>query len=654
MSESDESLNDKSPLRIYEDQDGALLYPDEKNDNNRSNFIVSLYNHKVALLLTKKDKKTTIYCHIIASKRKGREIGLYLVYGSELSEDTFEDFRKRGEIVLKEMEFNFSDIEDSSNTIFGNNIVFKNINYFDLGKNVPFFNANEMCLLERELSIGERLTYSGGNRSKITNFVGSFLENIPEFSLCISSMQSEICTINIQSDFQNNDLSPTGNTKIIIARIENQIKEIQENEKKEQEKKSKENACAKFNSAINQLKLRGCSNSSILKYLYTRCLSSDSPIALFIQILVKSECNSNKSKGFSDRERINLTKELIRLFKDPSFGNMLDDRIITDELIKCLSQIKESTDPQDLRTNEIIKELTKSTHYELNELDTAITQLKPYKLNNSDIITYVYQNSILSSPIDQFVKTVVYSDTVFNRKKKLISEDKSKLTNSFIDLFKYLNSKNMLDWKIIWEDEHIKILVKNANPQIAQVEPQKNQTSSSKKAHNSRINPQENLDHLFTKYEKKFFLNSPKDVDSQTKNPSEQIDDSDSGILKKFKKILNKIEKKLFPNSPKDVNSQTKNHSESTEYPESGNENKQNKKNEKQVNAQTTNQSEPIVRLGSGLRKEKDKKKNDKVAIIFLLFLLIMALSLIVVFLIHLGFISFSQFSIGNSTPGLT
>ncbi len=610
MPENDNRLNDNSPLIIYEDQDGALLYPSEKSETNKSRFVTSLYDHKIALLLSKKERKITIYCHIIAAKRGGREIGLYLVHEDEPSIYSFENFKEYAEKLLKELEFNFSDVDDSSNNIFGNNIIFKNIDVFDSGKNEQFYNDDEIYLLKQELSKGERLTYSGGNEYTIPNFVASFLKNIPECHICISSTQSDSCNLNIRTDFRNSDLNPTGNTKIIIERIKKQIKEKEEKKRKEKAEKLKVDALCSLENSIKQLQSRGCNNSYILKYLYSYSLSPDTPIDLFIQILVKSECNINEGRRYSKDD---LTNELLKLFKNSRFKSMLDDRFITTYLIERLDQIKESKDPQGLITNESKESTISVRTEELNELDNAIKQL-PCQVDNSEIIMYVYRH-ISSSPIDKFIKTVIDSDIAIKRGKEIIYNDKFNLTSKLIELFNYLSSKNMLDWKLIEKDEYIKTLIKNTNHKNAQTEPKNYQLSNSKKPLSRKIQ------NLYDRY-----------IGLQGKK-----------LLSSGKKFISNLSKKF--------NAQTENQYKSINNRDYGKEKKQNEKITKNINAQSKNKSKHTSSFDAKIRKDNIiadyRDAIIKLSLLGLLLLILLEVIILIYFYLFNG-----TFYIGNFTLG--
>lgn len=329
-------LTDKKViLTIYEDQDGALLYSNEKNDydNRSTSKVVSLHKQHIALKLTRKDNDIEICCHVFASKGRGRETGLYVVYSSTYSKNTFETFKICGGNGLNKIGFDFSNVEDSRD-IYENNIIFKNISSFDTGKN-HLKDFDFVCLKE-VLGKDQRLTFSGGNMDTISSFIRILLENVSDFSFCISSKNCEICKINIQSNFDKPELNPIGKTGDIIEEIQSK--------KREEEKKSRKIILEKeapvgFEKAVKQLQNLEWDNSKIIWYLYNKkCFSLNSQIDNFIFTLLNSEIQLRDPAFLDESEKIqikeNLTDEFIRLFQHLNSKKMISSKQIKDEFIK--------------------------------------------------------------------------------------------------------------------------------------------------------------------------------------------------------------------------------------------------------------------------------------------------------------------------------
>jgi hypothetical protein len=109
-------------MKLYEDQDGVLLYPEpEKEQKNYSIF--NMCASRIALYVEKNENGMTIMCHV-TTKKKSRHIGLYALYNKG-SNIPLAEFKELAVAVLAEAGYKIEDAQEGN--MFDSNYFFNDL-----------------------------------------------------------------------------------------------------------------------------------------------------------------------------------------------------------------------------------------------------------------------------------------------------------------------------------------------------------------------------------------------------------------------------------------------------------------------------------------------------------------------------------------------
>lgn len=234
--ERSENMN----IRIYEDQTGLMVFPD--NRSLKDDNIVKLFHNKVDLSIKKTGNNLEIYCYMLAHKGLARDLGYYIIYTNIYSDTIFTNLKKDTDKILRDLKFQIS-----SNT--SENTVFNNIEKFDPipGSKLEYAHGHNTDAIKNAVGEGRRLEYIAGNINEISIFCRDVLKNINNVEIYITSGENKLGNINISRKSHERLFYPSEETKSILNYYENKLKS---NKDKDEEKLGKEKIAEGFSGPI--------------------------------------------------------------------------------------------------------------------------------------------------------------------------------------------------------------------------------------------------------------------------------------------------------------------------------------------------------------------------------------------------------------------
>jgi hypothetical protein len=211
-------------IEIYEDQTGLMIFPEKRSDKNRE--IVRLFDNKVELFIKKTGNKLEIYCYILSHKGFSRDLGYYIVYKDNYTDNSFTNFKNDARNIIQKLEFQLS--TDSTETI-----IFNNIEKFDSYERY----RGDIDAIINSLNSYSSLEYRSGNIKQIAVFCKELLRDINNITIAISSETSKLGSVNILINKKYDEhLTPTENT---IAILNDNRRKMVDNKKREEGERGK-------------------------------------------------------------------------------------------------------------------------------------------------------------------------------------------------------------------------------------------------------------------------------------------------------------------------------------------------------------------------------------------------------------------------------
>lgn len=225
-------------VKIYEEQTGLMIFPViQGKEPDKDESVINLFNNGIDLYVEKKAKELRISCHVFAQKSPEENKGYYIKSLSKYEDDSFAEFKKESNKVLRTMGLQHT-VDDV------NNVTFDNIEKLDL--DIYFHEDTE--IIENILASGEYLEYKAGNIDEITIFCKDILKKINSSKIAISSKENTLGDINIlKTQRQEESLRPNERTRQLLDKHK---KDLIEKKRKEDENRAKE----KINNGVDLIK----------------------------------------------------------------------------------------------------------------------------------------------------------------------------------------------------------------------------------------------------------------------------------------------------------------------------------------------------------------------------------------------------------------